>query len=127
MGRSTDLPSGASGSRRGWCPTREQVVVCLLVLAIGLSVWDRLDLFGTTKRLSHDEGNTCHIQRRGLPASKHLAVVVAEIDKLLTVPTAHIDLQAVPEPARRYLKGLEYHSRAYGQIEARQPATRSCP
>jgi hypothetical protein len=84
-------------------------------------------------RLPHDEHSTCVIQARGLPASKHLANVMRDIDVFLEPPDPKNPLartlpKAPPVPAyyKPALENLRKELPAYNALEAKQPPGRTC-
>ena len=92
-------------------------------IAIGLIVFGIFSLHHTNSRVSRDERQTCMIQSRGLPASKHLASVMIDVQKLLApVPGEPKPLAALAP----ILADLKVQVAAYNRLEARQPSGRSC-
>lgn len=87
----------------------------------------------TNKRQTADENATCVIQRRGLPASKQLAIFVGDVHALLVLPRSaqqKAALAALPAKLRAreqaLLNSLDSSTAIYSMIEGKQPATRQC-
>lgn len=99
------------------------------VLFLGLCVLFGLFALGYEQRgaeLRRDERNTCLIQRRGLPANKHLAAAMGDIAYLLSLPRPP-SAPIIPAPVETRITGLVADSSAYAAVQAKQPKTRECP
>lgn len=93
-------------------------------IALALSVF-ALVTRAPNSRVERDEKQGCIIQRRGLPASRDLALAMTDIAGLLK------DEVLVPkglgqEEAIDTIKNLRYEALAYSGIEKEQPITRYC-
>ena len=98
------------------------IVIGLIGLGyLGVGLYDQQHgLTRTQAQLRRDETDTCMIQARGLPASKHLAAAMGDLAIVLGVLTPQ-QLDKTPKQIRAALEGLRVESAAYQAIEAQQP------
>lgn len=87
----------------------------------------------TNQRQTADENATCHIQQRGLPANKQLAIFVGDVHTLLTLTSPaqqKRNLARLPPKLRAreqaLLESLDSSTSIYSMIEGKQPGTRKC-
>lgn len=80
-----------------------------------------------------DEGSTCKIQARGLPANKALSDVIGDLHFLVARPLtaqARHQLSLLPAKEREQLlqvyDDLNSKSATYHMLEGGQPSTRKC-
>jgi hypothetical protein len=113
-----------SGLRAGLDWIDRHVAIFVIVGLLGLAYLG-LELVDVQGRQGNDEHNTCTIQARGLPASKHLSNAMGELSAVLT-PTSKTAFARVPEPTRGQLERLRVEAHAYRALEAKQPSSRHC-
>jgi hypothetical protein len=105
----------------------------VMILATGLIALAALFVVGwiklgnTAAQQHNDEQATCLIQSRGLPASKHLAAAISDINMLLSLRAQNGSAAVqIPPDVVPVLLDLKAQTGAYARIEAKQPGKRTC-
>lgn len=107
-----------------WCA----VLTIALTLVIGLATWGVIRGNSAVTRVRHDEGQTCLIQKRSLPAGKDLVNAFIGMDALVASPetTAQRKNQHLTTTQAAGLKELTSALNDFKRIEKKQPLTISC-